>query len=190
MQRYGRAVAIAVAALAAAVGSLGAQQVPTQQFAGLEPGMRIRVTSSDRLFQQKISGTVIHVSSDSLVLDTLDMRKVERRFFPQTVLVESERRVTLPVYDVDSVDISMGTSRAMGMLKGAGKAAVIGGAIVGLSYIQGVDQLSMKNFSKGFRSGTKVGAVAGLAIGFSYGSERWNKLGKLRPSWLKRGSAK
>jgi len=184
--QHGRAVAIAVAGLAAGVVSLGAQQVPTQQFAGLEPGMRIRV-SSERLYQHKISGTVMFVSADSLVLDTLDMRKVERRFFPQTVLVASERRVTLPVYDVDSVDISMGTSRAMGMLKGAGKAAVIGGAIVGLSYIQGVDQMSMKNFSKGFRSGTKVGAVAGLAIGFSYGSERWNKLGKLRPSWLKRG---
>ena len=188
MQRIGRAVAIAVAGLAG-FGSLSAQQVPTQQFAGLEPGMRIRVTS-DRLFHQKISGTVIHVSPDSLVHDTLDMRKVERRFFPQTVLVETERRVTLPVYDVDSVDISMGTSRAMGMLKGAGKAALIGGAVVGLSYIQGYNQMSMRNFSKGFRSGTKIGAAAGLAIGFSYGSERWNKLGRLRPSWLKRGEKK
>lgn len=187
MYRFGRAVAIA-AALAAGAGSLGAQQVPTQQFAGLEPGMRIRV-SSERMFQQKISGTVVFVSSDSLVLDTLDMRKVERRFFPQTVLVDRERRVTLPVYDVDSVDISMGTSRAMGMLKGAGKAALVGGAVVGLSYIQGYNQMSMKNFSKGFRSGTKVGALVGLSIGFSYGSERWNKLGKLRPSWLKRGGS-
>ena len=189
MQQVGRAVAIAVTGLAGGVGTLGAQQVPTQQFAGLEPGMRIRVTS-DRMFQNKISGTVVHVSADSLVLDTLDMRKVERRFFPQTLLVESERRVTLPVYDVDSVDISMGTSRARGMLKGAGKAALVGGALVGLSYVQGYNQMSMKNFSKGFRSGTKIGAVVGLSIGFSYGSERWNKLGRLRPSWLKRGSAK
>lgn len=181
MRRAMAAVAVAAAGMMA--GSLEAQQIPSRQFTGLEVGMRIRV-DADRLFPERVSGTVVFVSPDSLVLDTLDMRKVERRFFPKTLLVDSVRRVTVPVHDVDSVDVSLGTSRISGMLKGARTAALIGGAIIGLTYVSGVNKLSFDNFSDGFRSGAKIGAVVGLSIGFSYGSEQWRKVGKLRPSWL------
>lgn len=176
------AVAVTVAGLAA--GRADAQQISTIQFNGLETGMRIRVSSS-RLFEdQKVSGTVISVSRDSIVLDTLDMRKVERRFFPQTLLVDSHRRITLPVHDVDSLDVSLGTSRVAGMMKGAGKAALIGGAMAGLLYISGYDNISFANFRQGFRSGAKIGAIVGVSVGFSYGSEQWRKVGRIRPSWL------
>ena len=179
-------LAAAVVVAGVVSGALGAQQIPSRQFEGLAPGMRIRV-SADRFFAEKISGTIVYASADSIVLDTLDMRAVDRRFFPKTQLVDAERHVTLPVYDVDSVDVSLGTSRLKGMLKAGRTAAIIGGALVGLTYVSGVNNMNFKNFRNGFRSGATIGAVVGISIGFSYGSERWRTVGKLRPSWLRRG---
>jgi hypothetical protein len=177
--------ALAILGLPLAMGS--AQQIapPTFTFTGFEAGMRVRV-SAPRLLDHKLTGTIIYMSADSVVLDTVDQRRVERRFFPDPVLVESHRRITLSATDVDSVDISLGQSRVRSMARLGRNAALIGGTIAGLAYTSGYQKISFRNFAEGFRSGLKLGAVVGVSIGFAYGDEKWHSVGRLKPGWLKK----
>lgn len=145
--------------------------------------MRVRVTAP-RLFPEKLTGTIIRLSSDSVVLDTLDQRRVDRRFFPEPVLVDKFRQITLSTLDVDSIDVSLGQSRTAGMLRLGRNAALIGGTVAGLAYVSGYNQISFRNFAEGFRSGVKLGAVIGLSIGYTYGDEKWRSVGRIRPGLL------
>lgn len=161
----------------------GAQQMMQPTFTGFEAGMRVRV-SAPRLLNDKVTGTIVYMSADSVVLDTVDQRRVERRFFPDPILVESERQITFSPRDVDSVDVSLGQSRVQSMMRLGRNAALIGGTIAGLAYTSGYQQISFRNFAEGFRSGVKIGAVVGFSIGFAYGDEKWHSVGRLRPGWL------
>lgn len=165
-----------------AVTGADAQQIDNS-FTGFESGMRVRVTAS-RLLSEKLTGTILYMSADSVVLDTLDQRRVDRRFFPEPVLVDKYRQITLSTADVDSVDVSLGQSRTAGMLRLGRNAALIGGTVAGLAYVSGYNQISFRNFAEGFRSGVKLGAVVGLSIGFTYGDEKWRSVGRIRPGLL------
>lgn len=181
----GTTVVRALTILILPLGMGRAQQLvqPTFTFTGFETGMKVRV-KAPRILNDKLTGTIVYMSTDSVVLDTVDQRRVERRFFPDPVLVESERRITLATADVDSVDISVGQSRVRSMMRIGRNAALIGGTIAGLGYVSGYQQLSFRNFAEGFRSGMKLGAAVGLSIGFAYGDEKWHSVGRLRPGWL------
>jgi len=161
----------------------GSAQQQDNSFSGFEPGMRVRV-HAPRVLKEKLTGTIISMGSDSVVIDTVDQRRVDRRFFPDPVLVDKYRLITLPTADVGSVDISLGQSRTRGMLRVGRNAALIGGTIAGLAYVSGYNQISFRNFAEGFRSGVKLGAVVGLSIGFTYGDERWRSVGRIRPGLL------
>jgi hypothetical protein len=165
-----------------ALNSAGAQQIENS-FTGFESGMRVRVTAP-RLLTQKLTGTIVHMSADSVVIDTVDQRRVDRRFFPEVVLVEKYRQITLSTNDVDSVDVSLGQSRTAGMLRLGRNAALIGGTVAGLAYVSGYNQISFRNFAEGFRSGVKLGAVVGLSIGYTYGDEKWRSVGRIRPGLI------
>ena len=178
MKRTTVAQALAILVLPLAVGS--AQQMPQPAFTGFEPGMRVRV-KAPRILDDKLTGTIVFMSADSMILDTVDYRRVERRFFPDPVLVESERRITLSNVDVDSVDISVGQSRVRSMMRIGRNAALIGGTALGLSYVSGYQKMSFRNFAEGFRSGVRIGAVVGFSIGLAYGDEKWHSVGRLRP---------
>ena len=178
MTRTTVARALAILVLPLAMGS--AQQMPQPTFTGFEPGMRVRV-KAPRLLDEKLTGTIIYMNADSVVLDTVDQRRVERRFFPDPVLVENERRITLLTADVDSVDVSVGQSRLRSMLRIGRNAALIGGTAAGLSYVSGYQKMSFRNFAEGFRSGVRIGAVVGFSIGLAYGDEKWHSVGRLRP---------
>ncbi len=160
----------------------GAQQ-QDNSFSGFEPGMRVRV-NAPRHQKEKFTGTIVSMRSDSVVIDTVDQRRVDRRFFSDPVLVDSYRLVTLPTAYLDSVDISLGQSRTRGMFRAGRNAALIGGTIAGLAYVSGYNQISFRNFAEGFRSGVKIGAVVGLSIGFTYGEEKWRSVGRIRPGLL------
>jgi hypothetical protein len=183
MTRMTVAKALAILALPVGVGDAQQLMQPTFTFTGFETGMKVRV-KAPRLMNEKLTGTIVYMSADSVVLDTVDQRRVERRFFPDPVLVESERRITLSTGDVDSVDISLGQSRLRSMMRIGRNAALIGGTIVGLGYVSGYQQPSFRNFAEGFRSGVKLGAVVGFSIGFAYGDEKWHSVGRMRPGWL------
>ena len=168
--------------LAAPLGSAAAQ-ADENSFTGFQDGMRVRVTAP-RLLNQKLTGTIVTLTRDSVVIDTVDQRRVDRRFFPDPVLVDSYRHITLMTADVDSVDVSLGQSRTMGMLRVGRNAALIGGTIAGLAYVSGYNQISFRNFAEGFRSGVKLGAVIGLSIGYTYGDEKWHSVGRIRPGLI------
>jgi hypothetical protein len=180
MKRSTYAVALL---LAAPLASAGAQQLSDNSFTGFENGMRVRVTAP-RLLNRKLTGTIVTLTRDSVVLDTVDQRRVDRRFFPDPVLVDSYRSITLMTADVDSVDISLGQSRTRGMLRIGRNAALIGGTVAGLAYVSGYNQISFRNFAEGFRSGVKLGAVIGLSIGYTYGDEKWHSVGRIRPGLI------
>lgn len=181
MKRSTYAVALL---LAAPLAGTGAQQIGSDNsFTGFENGMRVRVTAP-RLMNHKLTGTIVTLTRDSVVLDTVDQRRVDRRFFPDPVLVDSYRNITLMTADVDSVDVSLGQSRMRGMLRIGRNAALIGGTVAGLAYVSGYNQISFRNFAEGFRSGVKLGAVVGLSIGYTYGDEKWHSVGRIRPGLI------
>jgi hypothetical protein len=182
MKRTTVALALAILVLPLAMG--GAQQMPQPTFTGFEPGMRVRV-KAPRVLNDKLTGTIVFMNADSVVLDTVNYRRVERRFFPDPVLVESERQITLSTVDVDSVDVSIGQSRLRSMMRIGRNAALIGGTIAGLGYVSGYQNMSFRNFAEGFRSGVKLGALVGFSIGFAYSDDRWYSVGRLRPGHSK-----
>lgn len=175
-----RAGVLAVACSVVAFTDGNAQQLDNS-FTGFTSGTRVRVTAPRILLDQKLTGTIVHMNADSVVIDTTDARRVDRRFFPDPVLVEKYRQITLSTADVDSVDVSLGQSRTRGMMRIGRNAALIGGTIAGLAYVSGYNQISFRNFAEGFRSGVKLGAVVGLSIGYTYGDEKWHSVGRFRP---------
>jgi hypothetical protein len=138
------------------------------------PGARVRVMSS--WSKQKIEGTVTSATHDSVVVDTVDYSAQNRMFMPSAILVDEYRRLTLPIADVDSVEVSMGRSRALGVMRTGLKAALIGGAIIGIQAISGRVNPSFKQFGRGFASGMAVGASIGIPFGYSRGVERWRRV--------------
>ena len=176
----GSKFAVALLLTAPLAGAQAQQIEGDNSFTGFQSGTRVRVTAP-RLLHSKLTGTIVTMTRDSVVLDTVDQRRVDRRFFPDPVLVDSYRRITLMTADVDSVDISLGQSRMRGMLRIGRNAALIGGTVAGLAYVSGYNQISFRNFAEGFRSGVKLGAVVGLSIGYTYGDEKWHSVGRIRP---------
>jgi hypothetical protein len=138
------------------------------------PGARVRVMAT--WSKQKIEGTVTSATRDSVVVDTVDYHAQTRMFMPSPVLVEEYRKLTLPISDVDSLEVSMGRSRALGVMRTGLKAALIGGAIIGVQAISGRVNPSFKQFGRGFASGMVVGASIGIPFGYSRGVERWRRV--------------
>jgi hypothetical protein len=138
------------------------------------PGARVRVMAS--WSKHKIEGTVTSATRDSVVVDTVDYHAQNRMFMPSAILVEEYRHLTLPIDDVDSVEVSMGRSRALGVIRTGLKAALIGGAIVGVQAISGRVNPSFKQFGRGFASGVVVGASIGIPFGYARGVERWRRV--------------
>jgi len=136
------------------------------------PGTRLRI-SAPSLQRDRVVGTVVQRIADTLVVDTVDASRVNRMFFPSTVPVDEYRRVSLPVTLIDTLQVSMGRSRAHGMLRLATKAAVLGGLALGVNYMSGTNRVNMRNFASGFRTGAIAAAVVAGPIGFRRGQERW-----------------
>lgn len=156
-----------------------AQQLSTATSGVFEPGTRVRVRAAES--KQRIVGTVVHASRDSVVVDTADAFR-ERRFLnPAPILVDDFRRVTLPVANVDSVEVSLGRSRALGVIKGSLAGAIFGGLYVGLSGLSGYGAPSFRRFSRGFTQGAPAGAVVGVPIGWVFRGERWMRVSVPRP---------
>ena len=135
------------------------------------PGTRVRVMAS--WSKHKIEGTVKSTTGDSVVVDTVDYAAQNRLFMPSVVLVEEYRQLTLPISEVDSVEVSLGRSKALGVIRTGLKAALIGGAIVGVQAISGRVNPSFKQFGRGFASGVAIGASIGIPFGYARGVERW-----------------
>ena len=136
------------------------------------PGARIRLQAPWSP-SRRIVGTVEKTSADSIVVDTADVFAERRLFNPVPVLVDGLRKVSVPITQVRRVEISMGRSRLMGALKGATIGALIGGAYVGLSSVNGRANPRFGDFAAGFAQGTVVGFTLGAPVGWTFTSERW-----------------
>ena len=159
--------------------SVDAQQLASAASGVFEPGTRVRVRAVEG--KHRIVGTVIRASRDSVVVDTADTFRESRFFNPTPILVDNFRRVTLPVANVDSVEVSLGRSRALGVVKGSLAGAVLGGLYVGMSGLSGYGAPSFRRFSRGFTQGAAAGAVVGIPIGWVFRGERWMRVSVPRP---------
>ena len=136
------------------------------------PGTRLRI-SIPSLQRDKVVGKVIQRIADTLVVDTVDAEREHRMFFPSTIAVAEYRRMSLPVSLIDTLQVSVGRSRSHGMVRLATKAAIIGGLALGVNYMSGTNNVNMRNFASGFRTGAIAAAVIAGPIGFRRGQEKW-----------------
>ena len=163
---------VAAALLCTPLGVAAAQRISTDRIYVLEPGTRIRIVAPG-LGREPIVGTIAHAKLDTIVLDTSDVWRETRLLMPAPVIADEFRRVKLAVGDIDSVQVSRGHSRALGMLQGAVKGGLIVGAYLGLQAISGRRGAKWGDFAGGFASGLAIGASVGVPIGYVMGSERW-----------------
>ena len=164
---------LAVLAVVPCSGRAHAQQVIAPPNADVfAPGTRLRI-SAPSLEHHRVVGTVVARIADTLVIDTTDVARERRLFFPTTIPLEAHRRISLSVSMIDTLQVSVGRSRMGGMVRLATKAAVIGGLVLGVNYMSGTNQVNMKNFASGFRTGAIAATVIAAPIGFRMGQERW-----------------
>lgn len=161
-------------------------QAPIAPLDAFVKGARIRLTSPWNA-SRRIVGTVADARADSVVVDTADVFAQQRLFNPAPVVVDRYRRITLPIRDVDSVEVSMGRSRVVGMLRGGVIGSVIGGAWAGLASMNGQARPSFAQFASGFASGAVLGAGFGVPLGYVYRVERWRMITRTSvvrgPAW-------
>jgi hypothetical protein len=171
---------VAAALICTPLGVAAAQRIPTDRIYVLEPGTRIRLVAPG-LGKEPIVGTVALAKLDTIVLDTSDVWRENRLLLPTPVIAAEFRRIKLAVTDVDSVQVSRGHSRSIGMLQGAIKGGLIVGAYLGLQAISGRRGAKWGDFASGFGSGLAVGATVGVPIGYVMGSERWRTVPLPKP---------
>lgn len=175
---------LAVVLLASARPSWG--QAPAAPLDAFVKGSRIRFASPWNA-SRRIVGTVADARADSVVLDTADVFAQQRLFNPAPVVVDRFRRITLPIRNVHSVEVSLGRSRVVGMLRGGAIGSVIGGAWAGLASMNGQVRPSFSQFARGFASGAVLGAGFGVPLGYVYRVERWRMITRATvgraPSW-------
>lgn len=149
-------------------------RVEDQLRATFAPGTRVRV-DAPKVSRDRIVGTVRAIRADSIVLDTVDVQRQERMFFPSTVLVEDYRRVTLAVSEVANMERSRGRSRILGAIKTGIRGALIAGVIGGLGSLSAGsrDGITLRDFTRGAGEGAMLGIAIGGSFGWAYGSERW-----------------
>ncbi|HKG94461.1 MAG TPA: hypothetical protein VKA84_21285 [Gemmatimonadaceae bacterium] len=146
-------------------------------------GARVRLRVP-MLGRDKLAGTVVVAQGDSVVLDTVDAAVERRMFFPNTILVEQYRRVTLPIESVDSIEVSTGRSRWSGMRHSAKRGALFLGLLGAATFRSGDGTPGVRNFVGGYLNGAVVGFALGGAFGATRSGERWQSVPRsaLEPS--------
>ena len=154
-----RYLGFVIAVLLIPVSRLTAQDAPL-----LEPGVRVRVSSTPRPSRPDwIVGTVIAITSDRLAIR------------PQQ---DSGREIDIARTTVTRLEVSRGqhskwlTGLGLGFLAGAGSGAAIGYAALH----EGHDLAPRDAALIGAIPGALVGALIGVAIGSGSKSERWQSI--------------
>ena len=135
-----------------------------------EVGQRIRIIAPSR-GRDRIVGVLDSLRDSAVVIDTAQR---ERRWFldPGPVLTDSYRRISIPLSDIRSLEVSRGRSRAKGALRGA----VIGGVSGALTWgLANTPQFNpgFKDFKNGIGPGFLIGAPLGATFGYLWGREKW-----------------
>src|SRR5215212_9180150 len=186
---------LALVVLAAPVASATGQAIPvasgaTFAAAPVNPAAAATATAPTSLFSRgarvrlrvpmlgkdKIAGTVMLAQGDSLVLDTVDAGVERRMFFPNTILVDEFRHVTLPLAMVDSIEVSSGRSRWAGIRHSAKRGALFLGLLGAATFRSGDGTPGLRNFAGGYLNGAAVGFVLGGAFGLTRSGERWQSV--------------
>jgi hypothetical protein len=123
--------------------------------------------------KERITGTIEAVHPDSIVLDTADVAREQRLFFPVAVIADDYRRVSIPMRDVGHVERSQGRSRWLGGVRGGVRGALIVGLIAGVGSLSGRQGVTFQDFLQGFGAGAVLGAAVGAPLGYQTGVERW-----------------
>lgn len=129
----------------------------------LEAGMRLRLLAPT-VSPRPLVGRVLHVTSDTLVLQT-----------------KAAAPVTIPLALTEEIERSFGRSHGRGAARGAGYGALIGGATMGAMVLAGVDFCiyisCLRRDPMGATGGFLIGAVAGVPLGGIIGAlmgvEEW-----------------
>jgi hypothetical protein len=161
--------ALGVLLLIGSVGApLGGQA--TGDSAEVRVGSRVRIMAPT-VRRDRFIGIIDSLTDQRLVLDTTGER---RRFGFETgpVLVDSYRRASLQLADVQRVEISGGRTVRSSIIRGALWGALAGALIVGVGNLPQVNA-SFDDFVKYAPIGAALGGVVGGVVGYALGGERW-----------------
>ena len=135
-----------------------------------EVGQRIRIIAPSH-GRDRIIGVLDSLRDSAVVVDTAQR---ERRWFfdPGPILTDSYRRVSIPLRDIRSLEVSRGRSRTKGALRGG----VVGGLLGALTWgFANTPQFNpgWKDFKNGLGPGLAIGAPLGATFGYLWGREKW-----------------
>lgn len=159
---------IALVGAMAAVSGLNAQMRTPSQLPRVGDRVRIRAPS---IREDRFVGTVEALPRDSIMLDTAGVRR-RLGFDTGPVLVEEFRHVTIPTTAIQSIDISAGRTHRRSTIKGIVIGALGGAALFGATNLPQVNP-GFSDFVQGATVGIVVGTVAGGAVGYLLGGEKW-----------------
>lgn len=137
-------------------------------------GRRVRIASSG-LGEPRYAGLLDSVKVDAVVVDTITDRPQPFIFATTPPVLDRYRRVTVPIEEIRSVQVSRGTSRMRGVLWGG----MIGAAIVGTLEALGSTperNPTGRDYATSALRGAALGFAIGAPIGFFWGRERWTRV--------------
>lgn len=133
-------------------------------------GSRVRIMAPN-VRRDRFIGTIDSLSDQRVVLDTAGER---RRFGFETgpVLVDTYRRTSLQLTDVERLEISGGRTVRSSTIRGALWGALAGALLVGVGNLPQVNA-SFDDFLKYAPIGAALGGAVGGVVGYALGGERW-----------------
>jgi hypothetical protein len=137
-------------------------------------GARVRVVARS-VAPRRFEGSVQAVFRDTVVIDTAPSSTVRGLFSVSTVPVDSRRRVIVPVSAIQSAEVSIGRSRAVGMRQWALRLGLIGAVVVGVGSSPELNP-SLSDMGRGAGIGLASGVALGALIGYLNPVEKWRRL--------------
>jgi hypothetical protein len=165
-----RGALVALATLCVGAESATAQQLQPVGARLVSVGSRVRVFAPS-LRRDRYVGMIDSLDVAEIVLDTAGVRR-RLGFDTGPVLVESFRRVSIRTSAIEQVELSAGRTTRGSTIRGMIIGAIGGALLLGLGNLPEVNPTA-SDFFKGAPAGLAIGAIAGGAVGYALGGERW-----------------
>ncbi len=165
-----RGALFVLATLSAGSADVSAQQAQPVAARSIGVGSRVRIFAPS-LRRDRYVGRVDSLDASEIVLDTAGVRR-RLGFETGPVLVEEFRIVSIQTSAIEGIELSAGRTTRGSTIRGAIIGAIGGALLFGLGQLPEVNP-SASDFVKGVPLGLAIGAVAGGAVGYALGGERW-----------------